>query len=53
MSRYLLKGNRPGFDLQGLERHDLPPNTGGHHYTEFRTKSGAVQAVVSTPLLSK
>ena len=33
------------------ERVDLPPNSGGYRYTEFRDKTGKVTAVVMTALL--
>lgn len=49
--RYVLAGNRPGFDFTGLERVDMPPNAGGFCYTEFRRPDGTVRAVVRTDLL--
>lgn len=48
---YALAGHRPGFDFSGLIRVDLPPNVGGHSYTEFRRGDGTVVAVVWTPFL--
>jgi hypothetical protein len=51
-AEYLLRGKRQGFDFAGLERVDMPPNTGGHCYTEFRRKDGSVQGVVLTSLLT-
>ncbi len=33
------------------ERIDLPPNRGGHRYTEFRDKAGKVTSVVMTAFL--
>lgn len=50
-SSYLLAGKRPGWDFTGCERVDLPPNAGGHCYTEFRKPDGTVHAVVLTALL--
>lgn len=44
---YMLKGNRPGFVLDGLERIDCPDG-----YSEFRRKDGSVQAVVQTRLVA-
>jgi hypothetical protein len=46
MTSYLLKGNRPGFNFDGLALADCPDG-----YTEFRRKDGTVQAVVMTSLL--
>jgi hypothetical protein len=37
--------------ITGCERVDLPPNAGGHCYTEFRKPDGTVHAVVLTALL--
>jgi len=51
VSEYLLRGNRAGFDLSGLERVDCPPNRGGFLYTEFRRPDGSVQAVIRSDLV--
>lgn len=50
-AEYVFAGDRPGWNFAGLVRVDLPPNRGGHLYTEFRRTDGTVQAVVMTELL--
>lgn len=49
---YILKGNRPGFDIKPeWTRIDRPPNARGHRYTEFRDARGECVAVYMTGLL--
>lgn len=49
--KYALKGRRQGFDLGEMGRIDLPANANGHLYSELRSKSGEVKAVVLTSLI--
>lgn len=51
-NRYILAGNRQGWNFAGLKRIDCPPNKGGFCYTEFRDGEGAIKAVVLTALLA-
>lgn len=52
---YILAGNRPGHTAPSdpkLTRIDLPPNKGGHRYTEYRRANGEVEAVYATWMLA-
>ena len=42
---------RPNSISPNWVRIDRPPNAGGHNYTEFRDKTGALKAVVKTDFL--